>query len=681
MITLIKKLTILSVREIKEPIISALHDLGLLHVEAIRSTDDEESEHISFGVIPEEADDVDTKLSRVRSLLGLFKRYEPPAQTPFIDSLIGIKTFLDVDQEEFAQVVSSGENIIAGAEVEAREVEGKLSHLREEIGRRQQMLERLKGFEALQLRLEHLTDTPHTRVLLITCLQNNVESLLQGLRTVAEETGGAVHTEDIGTKGVERLFLVVYHKSADEKAREVLNRYAKEARLPHAKGTPSEVVERLGTEIRDLKDQIKKAEGSFLERVASSKPKLQMLYDALSLRKQGLDVERNLAQSRNLFVITGWAKADDVPKIRSVLDEVAEGKVEVRAVDPDPKDNVPVVLDNDERVSPFELVQELYGLPTYREVDPTPLIMPFFAVFFGFCLTDAGYGIILILLSSYFIFIKGLTGSARKLMYVLMAGGFFGIVAGALVGGSWLGNIFTSPKEYPSLYVPILSRFSLFDPLAEPMKFLYLTIAFGIVHLMSGILFAAYKNIHKGRWSDALMDDLPWLMLLTGIVAYALIDAGTIGKEYLMVSNILIGLGVIIIVLFFGRNFKNPIQRLGVGLIGLYGLVGYLGDVLSYTRILALGLASAVIANVVDALSVMVVTSFGALGLIVAIPLFIIGHLVNVILSALSGFIHTARLHYVEWFGKFLEGGGHRFSPFKKEVQYLRINQGSGLNV
>ncbi|MEA3485698.1 MAG: V-type ATPase 116kDa subunit family protein, partial [Candidatus Aerophobetes bacterium] len=304
------------------------------------------------------------------------------------------------------------------------------------------------------------------------------------------------------------------------------------------------------------------------------------------------------------------------------------------------------------------------GIPRYFEIDPTPFLAPFFALFLALCLTDGGYGIILAL-TAYLIPKKIRVGeSGERLFSILFISGLITIVVGTITGGMFGIRLSQLPPFFGAL-----KRLTLFNPIKQPMVFLVLSLSLGIIHLLIGIALALWEDLKRGDVISAILDHLSWIVLILGAILFGLSKLGILSKFLAAPGLIMFLSGGIILFLFIGRKSKSLLARLGKGAYELYGLISLFGDVLSYSRLLALGLATSVIATVVNLIANMAlgIPFIGPVGMILIL---ILGHLGNIAINTLSGFIHTARLQFVEFFGKFYEGGGGNFTPFKQEGKY-----------
>lgn len=221
-----------------------------------------------------------------------------------------------------------------------------------------------------------------------------------------------------------------------------------------------------------------------------------------------------------------------------------------------------------------------------------------------------------------------------------------------------------------------------FEPLNDPMRLLLYSLLFGIIHLFTGLGIKGYMMIKDGRYLDCLYDVGFWFALLIGLLLLLIpseLFASIAGQTFIfpafvnVLAKVLTIIGLVGIILMSGRRKKNPALRIALGLYDIYGITSWLSDVLSYSRLLALGLATGVIAQVVNSMASMM--GDGILGAIFFIVVFIIGHTLNLAINLLGAYVHTNRLQYVEFFGKFYEGGGRPFEPFKQNTKYIRIKE------
>ena len=374
-----------------------------------------------------------------------------------------------------------------------------------------------------------------------------------------------------------------------------------------------------------------------------------------------------IGSTRQAGVLEGWIGERDFDALVRDLDKHVDD-VEVVKISPEEGEDPPIALKNRKTIWPFEVITEMYGMPQAREVDPTPLTAPFFALFFGFCLTDAGYGIVLAALSLVLMrYFKG----GRKLLWLLFIGGLFTIFMGALTGG-WFGLNDDTIPSWLGWVGSMRKSLMLFDPFDSPMTMFGLALVLGFIQVTFGLIIAMVENLRHRDFMAAVFDQLTWIVLLWSLVLYALSKTGAVLPGYTSVFKYAAMAAALGIIALSYRASKSPGARLAWGFYNLYGITGYLGDVLSYTRLLALGLATGGIGMVINVVAGMA-KGIPFVGYPAMIAVLIGGHAFNIAVNALGGFVHSARLQYVEFYPKFFEGGGRPFKPFKKELKFTRL--------
>jgi len=257
---------------------------------------------------------------------------------------------------------------------------------------------------------------------------------------------------------------------------------------------------------------------------------------------------------------------------------------------------------------------------------------------------------------------------AKKMIRLLFYAGASTTLFGALTGG-WFGiNLENLPN---SEIKSVLLSFKVVDPVSEPMTLLLVAFAIGVVQLLFAWVVRAYDHARKREYTAMLFDDIAWLVLVVMLLLWAGSSRGILLTDY--TKPLLIGLltVVAVVVLTGGRSYKNPLLKLGVGILSLYGLVSFLSDTLSYSRLLALGLATGIIGLVVNMIGGMIGQAVPGVGWLIAAVVLLGGHVFNLGINALGAFIHSGRLQFVEFFPKFLEGGGRAYRPLGRVGKYV----------
>lgn len=438
------------------------------------------------------------------------------------------------------------------------------------------------------------------------------------------------------------------------------------------RGTASENIQRLRTEIEALE-----AERAQLEaRLAAFAPKREEIRRALDGAAIDRDREQSkeaLAHTKTAFLLTGWVREDMTEKVRREIEKITDVYY-LGFEDPSEGDAVPTVLKNSRLITPYEAVTNLYSLPAYGTIDGTPLMAPFYFIFFGMMLSDTVYGAVLALGAWAFLKYIKPRGMMENLAKVLLMGGistiFMGLLFGTCAGVSW-----------PVIFrgTALENTFPLIDSSADPIAMLALCAAMGIIQMFYAVFIAAYSCIKHRDWAGAIVDNLSWVFIITGLLLMAAPSLGLPAALGTAGKWMAIGFAAVVL-LFAGRSKKNVAGRLMSGAGKLYDVTSWLGDVLSYARIFALGLSTGVIGLVLNTLCWdMLFASFKGnpvlmvVGFIIVTVLSVALHAFMMAISTLGCFVHSARLQYVEFFGKFYEAGGKAFKPLRYETKYVNV--------
>lgn len=378
-------------------------------------------------------------------------------------------------------------------------------------------------------------------------------------------------------------------------------------------------------------------------------PDLKALYDYYLCQHETIEAREKLAETKSVFFLQGWLPAAHSEKLQQYLKEKFPVSV-ISVAEPEADEEYPILLRNNGFVEPFELVTELYSTPSSREFDPNPVMSIFYFIFFGMMLSDAGYGIVLALLTGFILAKFRPEGTMGKLLKLIFFGGLSTIFWGVLFGG-WFGDLLSGVPAFRPLW---------FNPLEDPMRLLLWSFVFGGVHIVAGMAMKARLLIRDGRWLDALFDIGSWYVLFIGLILW-----------FLGFSPVVAAVGALSLLLTQGRHEKNIFKKLTGGLLSLYDITGYVSDILSYSRLLALGLATGVIGQVVNTMGKLGGNS--VFGIIMFVLVLLIGHTFNIAINTLGAYVHASRLQYVEFYGKFYIGGGRAFSPLKTETKYVSV--------
>jgi V/A-type H+-transporting ATPase subunit I len=461
-----------------------------------------------------------------------------------------------------------------------------------------------------------------------------------------------------------RVYVIVFcHKEKESETLSLLNQAGfKSITYYEFEGTPAEETRAIREELAMLNKERAMVMARSRE-LLKLKPDLLTAHDFVLNKLKRLEVQTNFAETKSSFMLEGWVRAKDTQELKETVNSISECS-DIVLVDPEEGDTPPVILENSSWLKPFEVVTQLYGLPKYQELDPTPFLAPFFIAFFGLALGDVGYGFILAFTSWLAIKRIPFSEPTKKFLRLLIYGGFSSIVAG-IITGSW----FTIETTALPLF---LRNLIIFDPLKNPQALLLFSLVLGFIQLYFGVILSLIGKVRQGKLIDGLLEDGSVLIFLPGAVMMIILflGGGKVQASWAPIAKWIFIAGIVGIVLFSNRQAKNMASRVGSGLYRLYGMTSFLGDTISYARLMALGLATFVIGWSINLLAGMI-SSIPVIGLVITIVVLVFGHLFNLLINLIGAFVHPARLQYVEFFSKFFKSGGRKFTPFSIETKNL----------
>jgi V/A-type H+-transporting ATPase subunit I len=442
-------------------------------------------------------------------------------------------------------------------------------------------------------------------------------------------------------------------------------------------GTAAEEVIRIGErkaalseKENDLQGEAGNLSGDWLERVQA----LSDFWTVMKGRYEALEASESTEQ---INFLRFWAPSDALEKIEKELEPYSA--LSDRAVKaPGEGEVVPSLLRNPGWASPCEPLTNMFGVPTYGGVDPTTMMAPFFYLFFGMCLGDAGFGIILALMLGGILLKFPIAGNLRKFLVVMFICSLTTILMGALTG-SWLANTIDS-FGFMNFLRPLRDRLVVWDPMNDPMTYLGVCLTLGFGQLIFGLGIAFWDALRRKSYMEAFADRGGWIALLVGVALYFLVSIGKAPASLGLLAKSMAGVGAVVLFLTQGRSKKGILSKAFSGALSLYGITSYLGDTLSYSRLLALGLSGAAIGLIINLLARMISDGVPYVGWILAIILFVVGNIFSLAINVLGAFVHSLRLQYVEFFSKFYEANGRIFSPFGYETQFVKIVEPADTN-
>lgn len=452
--------------------------------------------------------------------------------------------------------------------------------------------------------------------------------------------------------------VLVCHADVEEDALAILKtRGFSRMSFSGVSGTARENIANLSKNLSDVEQEIA-AVISSIKDCAQHRGALERAYDLVNIETHQEEVVASLGYTKETALVEGWVPADAVEKVEKV---VADAGCAYEFSDPSDDEEPPVSLKNGKLVAPFGMVTELYALPTYRSgLDPNPFMAAFFFTFFGLMMGDFAYGVIISLVSLIMLKKMRPSGAVKSIFQLGFLCGISTSIWGILFG-SYFGDLIprvTGMLTGTEVVIPPI----LMDPMKDPMSLFYLALAFGFVQIFTGMGLNAWQMVKNGDFIGAICDVGFWYMILGGLVAMIL---GVSAGGYVALAG---ALGVL---LTGGRKKPNFFGKITGGFGALYGIANYFADILSYSRLLALSLATAVIAQVMNTMGSLGGNTVS--GWILFVIVFVVGHTFNVAVNLIGTFVHTSRLQYIEFFGKFYETGGKKFAPLYDKTKYVEL--------
>lgn len=474
----------------------------------------------------------------------------------------------------------------------------------------------------------------------------------------AVKESGFAYVEEIFRYKDEAAYLVIAPSASFAEVNEVLNRFQfTKLNYPYQDVPKEELKSVLGS-LNKLSEEENKLKEK-LRAYSSDIDNLKLSEEYYSNLVQRENAKSLLLNGSSLFILNGWLEEEEVADLTIILDKhvgqenYALMSDEIRMRD---YDFVPTVLKNNSVVEPFESVTEMYSLPKYNDIDPTPLMMPFYLVFFGMMSADLGYG--LVLMAATFAALKLFNldkGTARFIRFFHLLS--YSVIVWGLIYGSFFGA---------ALPVQLLSTTN------DVITILILSVVFGFVQLVYGLVINGVVKWKQQQRASSYVDGWAWAGVLIGLVLLV-VDMMVMPNDIIrIVSYVLIFANVIGIILISTLASKKKGLGFALGLYNLYGVTGYVGDLVSYTRLMALGISGGSIAVAFNSIVLYLpVAARFTIGIVLIVAL----HALNIFLTYLSAYVHTARLQYVEFFGKFFEGGGRALSPLKTLEKHIYLKK------
>ncbi len=660
-ITPMQKINIIGINSEKELVLSHIQKMSL--VEIIEMNPDLIKHILQEDTYFPKKEQLELNIAEVKFCIDFLNKYYQGKKPGLLESFIGNK--IKVSKKEFEKFATLDYPKIIN---QIKSIDNNLSENQNKLNKIQSAISQLENFASLTIPIGELKSLNNFNVAIGSMTQNNWDGFYKNInelsKEIAIETFSKIEDKD-------KKFFIIYPKN--EEITKKTNQLLSQANFQTADFILN-YNQTIKKEILDLTDQKNKLI-TYINQLTGEIQKFMQYRLPLMCYFDKLNWNKNLKETTNLaiatkytFIFSAWARKDEINIISENLKKISSN-IAIIQVEPEKNEQPPVDLENKKFVQPFEAVTNIYGMPKYAELDPTAFLALFFIIFLALCLTDAGYGLVLILITWWML--KKVDLPDKRLVILLHYGGWATLIIGALAGG-WFGveidKLTWSPLQQA------LNSVRIVNPVENPLAIMGLSLALGIIQIWFGIFISFYWGIKHNQVKESIYDKVPWLMLIPSLIFFALVKTNVFPTSLSTISIIFLLLSVALVVISKGRTQKNPLLAIPVGVLGLYDLIGYFSDTLSYSRLLALGLATGIIGLVIN----MIADLFKGIpyvGWLIFILVLVGGHTFNLAINLLGAFIHSARLQYVEFFTKFMEGGGKKFTPFSKNSIYTNINE------
>ena len=642
-----KHLRLVAMAEDREKLLRLLQHMGCVEVDEV-SLEEEGAQEALTGQLKQQLKRLDAQgLSQAREeqghaerALGVLKR-SAPAKGGFLSPKP------EVGEGELFDETSARKARSCVAEI--NQLDARLGAIHAEEGKLTAQRAVLAPWLSLDLPLE--TGSSDQVTIQLGTLPGSLP--LEEAQSALRQVGELAELTQVSADPEWRYCLFVCHASQAQPALDALKDLGwSRANLREWTGTAMENDKRIAGELDALAREREEI-GKKLAGMGEARPTVQRLSDLAQVNANREESRSKLLNTGKTFLLEGWVPAESWPELKQALDKYPCA-VEISDPTQEEYPQVPVKLKNGPLTRPLNMVTEMYSLPAYGSLDPNPLMAPFFILFYGIMMADMGYGLLMFLIGSLVLWKKKPTGTMGHLCGLLVLCGISTFIMGAITGG-FFGDFLT---QLAKLINPdsTFALPALFTPLEDTMMILVGAMCLGFVQILTGMAISFYKKLRDGQVMDAIWEEVTWWVVFAG-AALAILG----------VTNLVLILGIVMVV-------AGPVVTgTGFGKItGIFGslynhITGYFGDILSYSRLMALMLAGSVIAQVFNTLGAIPGNIF------IFILISFVGNALNFALNLLGCYVHDLRLQCLEYFGKFYQDGGKPFRPLDLNTKYYNI--------
>jgi V/A-type H+-transporting ATPase subunit I len=660
----LKKVIIVGDKLQESKISDSLFDLGLVHVDRFDEDLIDEIGHFNNASPSKSYDD---ELFKIHFIFDTFKKFSIGGkgffQSFFPDDVV-------VSADEFNKIIKTFnldevyESII--------KLQARFNDLSEEESQLSQEKLFLVSCKSFPFQYSILQGTKRTKSFIGKIKSKNLYSFLVKEKALLENIYLEVFESDKNSSSIFVLYLV----EDEDRVENLVKSYSIEQVIPPSSivGFANEEVSRVSARLREIEKE-KDVILSKIRDMYNLRLDLTVYKDYIESLKSKELTSSNFIDGKEVFVLKGFFKEKEIARIER-LDE--QDGIFTFISDPEPNDFVPVSLANNPIFRPFEFLVRLFGLPAYSNIDPTPIIAILFSVFFGICLGDTFYGLLLAIFAFSFLRKYKDNPGASRFFSILLYGGITAIIFGLLTG-SFAGNFLQT--YFPnSPITATLKSITLIDTSSpnDSVKFLIIALGIGVFTQLLGVFLSIVAKLKNKNYADALFNGIGWLMFLPGLVMLFFVSKYPVLKIY---DNVFLFGGLTLLLVGGFMSIRTPFFKPIAALVNIYGIrssygiSSFLGDVLSYLRLFALGLSSSILASSFNLMAKVIGSLFGNFGIVPLVLFLLALHTLAFLMNILGAFIHSMRLNFLEFFGRFYDIGGNQFKPLGFDFKNIRIKK------
>lgn len=639
----ISKFNLLCLKDYKDTLMNQLQKFSEINFKILKSENKELKNYLSKNMI-----ELDSNLSRIEKLIPILSKYEE--KKSFTQNLKEKRKVISFDDLIYLEKNSK---ILEKIEFIENKV-FELNELKKQIDSLNIKKNNYTLIDKLDVSLKDIKSVKTVVSLIMTISKKDYDNFIKKDFLESEILYKIELLNNLSKQYY--VFVTIYKEKYDEIITELKKSGFMEYIIDLEK-TPKEIIYEIDKKINYIKENIEKINEELRIYSDNYLEELKQMYEVYNNLKLKETESEKILESYECINIVGYIPENRKKEFEKIVNTVTNNINVINYEEFEDLSEIPIKIKNNKIIKPFELLTSIYAMPKYQEIDPTPYLAPFFFVFFGMMVADMGYGILLALLSFVGIKFLNFDKNTKNLITLFLILSFSVIMWGAIYA-SFFGV---------EIYKPLISITNEYNTV------LLVSIAFGVFHVYFGLILKAVIYIKNKQYLDILYDCVSWLICLTTTLILLLVNFSdfSLSPTLMSINKYIMIFSMLVIVLTGGREYKNIGGRIGFGVYALYGITGFFGDFISYARLMALGLSGAYMATSINQIVRDLSGSYYTI--LFAIIVFILAHFMNIFLSMLSSYVHTSRLIYVEFFGKFYEGGGKPFKDFKIKNKYYDI--------